>query len=541
MLAKDSEKTLVKEMSFLQTPVKGKKTRNNSIPSAQRLQTPRGVPNSKTPSTKYAKKNTTHSMKSSELLDDEEHQENITQRGGRMQGNTRNIPSKEPENRPSSLHLARKKDVQSTSEIRKNSADSSTTDKLMRKSPTGIEMCKKDSKSRSFENSTGKNARSKKAENRISEKFPSVIHSRTENGSHSRKDLPSPNVASDNASEKLQKIIEQAERDLTRRSKKDHYLSGKVSKKDLTIEHRNCGNRNHDRLIVSQGRHYNNSQHSRYPTKTDSGKSSSRGLDPLHKYLRQLSTQNENSSSEDHGMKSHEKTNLRTKVPWNSDPTRFKPGSKTRGGHFRSRIRTKSAPQMKGDFTVRESLRDPKYVFREDLRARSSAHYASNKRISSGQYAKERTTSDAYYSDERDITNAVYANEISPETEKETESVDTEALVIKPPMPLFDVSPSLSTESVVSSTGSGESEDTLIENLALRTSFLATDNDLPSSSGTSYLELSISPQRPTEKIPVEEEETPRYESKFHVLQYANINLNPIPKYNPILNSPIHQG
>jgi hypothetical protein len=58
-------------------------------------------------------------------------------------------------------------------------------------------------------------------------------------------------------------------------------------------------------------------------------------------------------------------------------------------------------------------------------------------------------------------------------------------------MPLFDASPSLTTESAETTEDSEESGDTLIENLALRTSFLATD--LQSSSGTSYLELS--PQR----------------------------------------------
>ena len=78
------------------------------------------------------------------------------------------------------------------------------------------------------------------------------------------------------------------------------------------------------------------------------------------------------------------------------------------------------------------------------------------------------------------------------------DSVDTEALVIKPPMPIFDASPSLSTESAESSVGSEESGDTLIENLAMRTSFLATDNDIQSSSGTSYLELATSPQQAQE-------------------------------------------
>jgi hypothetical protein len=60
-------------------------------------------------------------------------------------------------------------------------------------------------------------------------------------------------------------------------------------------------------------------------------------------------------------------------------------------------------------------------------------------------------------------------------------------------MPLFDASPSLTTESAETTEDSEESGDTLIENLALRTSFLDLATDLQSSSGTSYLELS--PQR----------------------------------------------
>ena len=121
----------------------------------------------------------------------------------------------------------------------------------------------------------------------------------------------------------------------------------------------------------------------------------------------------------------------------------------------------------------------------------SDADYV-NERVSDADYVNPKITPDADYANERITPDADYANKaiIFGRKNEETESVDTEGLIIKPPMPLFDASPSLTTESAESS---GESEDTLIENLALRTSFLATDksdSELRSSSETqSYLQL----------------------------------------------------
>ncbi|XP_046839093.1 uncharacterized protein LOC124433377 [Xenia sp. Carnegie-2017] len=79
-------------------------------------------------------------------------------------------------------------------------------------------------------------------------------------------------------------------------------------------------------------------------------------------------------------------------------------------------------------------------------------------------------------------------------------SLNTDVLVDSPRMPLFNASPSLTTESLVNETNSTKSYDTLIENLALKTSFLASDNE---SQGSGYLKLAVTSHREDKNDSVE--------------------------------------
>ena len=78
---------------------------------------------------------------------------------------------------------------------------------------------------------------------------------------------------------------------------------------------------------------------------------------------------------------------------------------------------------------------------------------------------------------------------------EETDSTNTEALAIQPPMPIFDASPSLTTETT-SNVGSDETATGLLEQEALKTSFLAEKSDLD-------MELDMSPDERRTLVPDE--------------------------------------
>ncbi|CAB3982353.1 Hypothetical predicted protein [Paramuricea clavata] len=497
--AKDSERSLVKEMSFAQSHVDDGKTTGHP---PQRFTKPTKMSNSKTSISKHTKKKAGPPMQTSKSFPHDGRTQNVAENNFQPSRSfNKNVYTSA--NRPSSLSLPKAHDIKSSSEIRKNSTDSSNTDRLMRKSPTGIQMAKQYTGSRNIENSTGKSRRSNK-DDRISTQIPSPRVRPTPNMLYSSKDFHTPDIKTAsrgspnvphsaknvrtfngdisprrNASDELQRIIDQADSTEVLRQRKDHYLSGNVSKKDLTLQDRKQIFNNHARIHASTVSHTKRTEHNNnystkgylHPTRTDPRNFSQRRLVPSGKYDRQTAW-NENSSFGNHS-ESYERSSLRTKIPRNSDPTKLDLGTKIRDHKLRSR--TKSAPNMK-DGHMGSSSPERREGYRRSLKTRRrDVNYANKGNILAADYSNDGRISDADYANE-DVLH------------DDTESVDTEALIIKPPMLLFDASPSLTTESAETTEDSEESGDTLIENLALRTSFLATD--LQSSSGTSYLELS---------------------------------------------------
>ena len=480
-------------MSFAQSYVEDKKPSEHQS-SPQRLTKPREMASHKTPLRKHPKKTTAHPTEARESFPHDRRPQNIAE--NHLQSSSKNVYTSS--NAPSSLNLPKGRNIKSFSEVRKNSKDSSNTERLMRQSPTGIQMTKQDTKSQTH--STGKVGRTYNyKQDRIStaqSRSPRVLHTPnysskdfqtpivkaapkgTPNVLHSTKNVHTTNFDNSsrrNASEKLQRIIDEAESNEGQR-RKDHYLTGKVSKKDLTIQDRK--NIFHDdRIIASKGSHTkriepnnystNGNLHGSYLTRTDVRHFSARRLAPSGKYHGKIPGNTVDGEP-------YERRFPRTNFPWNSDPTRLGVSTKTRDHKSTSRSRTKSAPNMKGDHM---GVPEHRKRYRERIKTRLSSRHVG--------YDNKRNILTANH--EGRISNADYANE---KEHDDVESVDTEMLIIKPPMPLFDASPSLSTESAESSEGSEESGDTLIENLALRTSFLATE--IQSSSGTSYLELATS-------------------------------------------------
>ena len=436
--------------------------------------------------------------------------------------------------RPSSLNVL-KKNGGNFPEMRKNSTDSTSTDKLMRQSPTGIQMGNKDAIPRNIGNAGNKDSRNNSSNNKnfrnVSSKRSGGISGQGRarffvRNPHSTKDastskmlhttngFSSPNAEmtpTHSASEELQRIIDEAEIHFGEAAKqgKDHYLSGKVSKKDLIVPRQKNNkdrNLNNHRTNAPKGSHFTTTKlnepiHDSHPSKATSRTLSPWRLDPTEQRFLPC---NENFASNDNRCSVYEQSSSKTGAHWNSDPTRYYP---------RSRIRTKSAPGVNAD-ALTKSLPDRERHSRQRLLTpdnvvRKGTHnYANERRTRAVDYVNQRNISNAKDADRRRISGADYANQRTisrgddnnerKKSNDDINSVDTELLVIKPPMPLFDVSPSLSTESAGSSIGSEESGDTLIENLAMRTSFLATDNDFQSSSGTSYLELTASPQQAQE-------------------------------------------
>jgi hypothetical protein len=467
-LAKDSERSLIKEMSFAHIgDIKsGKQT--------QSLPMPRKTAH---PKSKQHKRTNGDLMEASKSLPDARIPRNISQDNLEHQNFRKKVNS--GARRPKSLHLL-------NGEARKNSTDSSNTDRLMRQSPTGIEMKKQDSRSRT------KSDHSSKIHDRIPTQFnhsrqvmptPNVLPSRQdfqppspyktpERGGnpklrHARKNVhtTSPSSPRRNASEELQRIIDEAEYSEERR--KDHYLTGKVSKQNLTVKHRkktfnNDGMNSWKGSKADRSKPNNYSRNGSYVSRTDLRTISPRRLPHSHEYHRQIW---------DSG--SHGRSPPRMKIPWNSEPTKLGVTAQTNGHNLRSRSRTKSAPvaHHAGTFLPKRG-------------ERYGGNFKTHDSVARRDMADERDALIANYA------NADYANERRV-LQEDLESVDTEALMIKPPMPVFDASPSLTTESAESTLGSGEEDgDTLIENLALRTSFLATE--LHSSSGTSYMEFRMS-------------------------------------------------
>ena len=351
--------------------------------------------------------------------------------------------------RPSSLNVL-KKNGGNFSEMRKNSTDSTNTDKLMRQSPTGIQMGNKDAIPGNIGNAGNKDSRNNSSNNK---NFRNVSSKRSGGISrqgrarffvrnpHSTKDastskmlhttngFSSPNAEmtpTHSASKELQRIIDEAEIHFGEAAKqrKDHYLSGKVSKKDLIVPRQKNNkdrNLNNHRTNAPKGSHF----------------TTTKPNEPIH---------------DSHPSKA-------TGAHWNSDPTRYYP---------RSRIRTKSAPGVNADALTkslpdrgrhsRQRLRTPGNVVRKGThnyaneRRTRAVDYVNQRNISNAKDADRRRMSGADYANQRTISRGNYTNE-RKKSNDDINSVDTELLVIKPPMPLFDVSPSLSTESAGSSIG----------------------------------------------------------------------------------------
>ena len=164
------------------------------------------------------------------------------------------------------------------------------------------------------------------------------------------------------------------------------------------------------------------------------------------------------------------------------------------------RMRTKSVPALKVNrrFSVdasRSNLseenieRDKRTV--EEIDKNNERRYLIDERISNEKkYFEERTHSFKNKREQQDITSS----------NDDWRSLNTDVLVDSPRMPLFNASPSLTTESLVSETNSTKSYDTLIENLALKTSFLASDN---ASQGSGYLKLAVTSHRKDKNDSVE--------------------------------------
>ena len=456
---------------------------------AQHSTKPRKTTNPKTPVNKQHKKTNGQLMEAPKSLPHARRPQNISADHLEPQNFSKNVNPNT--SKPLSLNLGK-------ADVRKNSTGSSNTDRLMRQSPTGIKMEKQNTRSKTIENSTRNARRTDHIQDRSSTHIdntqftptPSVqrqdFHTRS-NYRASQRDSPNVRYTSQNvhtsrssprrnASEELQRIIDEAE--ANEGQKKDHYLSGKVSKKNLPVQDRKRIF-NNDRINSWKGSNTkrtglnystNGNLNGNYLPRKDLRTFSSRGLPSPDRYHGRIS---ENGDSGP-----YEERSPRRKFACNSDPTKLGVTGTTSSHNFRSRSRTKSAPGMKAGLHTRMILPEREGRYRE------------------GRTTQSRVTKrDMKHPDKKNVfavnyANADYANE-QKVLQDELESIDTEALVIKPPMPLFDASPSLTTESVESTLGSQEDGDTLIENLALRTSFLATE--LHSSSGTSYLEFKMSP------------------------------------------------
>ncbi|XP_046857756.1 uncharacterized protein LOC124451168 [Xenia sp. Carnegie-2017] len=164
------------------------------------------------------------------------------------------------------------------------------------------------------------------------------------------------------------------------------------------------------------------------------------------------------------------------------------------------RMRTKSVPALKVNrrFSVdasRSNLseenveREKRTV--EAIDMNNERRYWIDARISNEKkYFEERTHSFKNKREQQDITSS----------NDDWRSLNTDVLVDSPRMPLFNASPSLTTESLVSETNSTKSYHTLIENLALKTSFLASDNE---SQGSGYLKLAVTSHREDKNDSVE--------------------------------------
>lgn len=487
-VAKDVEQSLLNEISFVESNSVRKKT--GERPSTKTFTNT--MPQFKTSIPKPGKKSTERFEETLKLFYPSKDPQRTSDSHLRQ-----NSPGKsvwKSTARPSSLGLSKGNGFESVSEMRKNSTDSSNTDRLMRKSPTGIEMVKQDYHNikNSIEKNDGdtstqpstvrrsRNARSPGYNNDVERErhirsqreirpqhLPFSSQSlRTLEQQHPPEVIHPTNVKGSprlSASDELQRIIDFAENNSKQALRKDHYLNGKVSKKDLNFQ-------NH-RVVTSDGLGSKRTtpitstsikEHS-FSTRLASRNLSPARLVPSDRYHQRSPPRNGNAFSNNYRSVSYEKNSPRRRIPWNSDPTKSIPGGKIRHDKPGSRSRTKSAPGV----------------------ARN-AHNTNDRIFRNADYVNKRRILDANYADERESLL------------DDTESVDTEVLVVRPPMPLFDVSPSLSTASPESEASTGESGNKTIENLALRTSLLATDSDFQLSE-TSYKELPISPRNDKER------------------------------------------
>ena len=319
-------------MSFAQSYIEEENTRVQSLRPAQRLRNETKTFTSKTTKQKHTNKKLDHPV--------EGHTPRSFQNDRKQISNIRfstkrNSSSKERTNtKPFSLKLQRGKGF--SSEIRKNSTDSSNTDRLMRQSPTGIDMAKRDFETRNFEE-----ARNKGMKMSTQIRTPVVRHAL--DVLHSPKAVRTPNVQRAtprrNATQELQRIIDSVEvndRKLPR-ERKDYYLYGRVSKKDLAAKDRLPTWNN--RRIGDGSKQKNDYTGNTYPTQTDPRNLSPQGSDPTISFKENGSTTHLRSSSS-------RKSASGRPNPWKSDPTTFVPGTKNRDHRLTSRLRTKSAPNI---------------------------------------------------------------------------------------------------------------------------------------------------------------------------------------------------
>lgn len=430
--------------------------------------------------------------------------------------------------RPTSLNLP----PAVVSEDRKNSTDSSNTDRLMRLTPTGIKFGKPEStRSRTAQNlpregvkiNSGEKSgmsshidavrgetavKMDQNEESISDLFTRNVKSTERGKSHLKhfssiletpnagtipnkthrtrnlqtgnvkipirwtshqmsypvrgtpNDKVSPNIDKSprlGASEELQRVVEKVKSKDAHRN--NRYLDGKVSKTELMRKDR-MELLNNVRLIAFKGNHgkrteSNNSDTMKeplnlsYPTRINI-------RDISLPRLRREQTPYRNPTVDEHKRTSYERDSFRVRNASNSDPAKLDSGYINVDHKLRSR--TKSAPDLKTGLMDTSSL-GRKQEFRSSLRTWKTSF--------------DRTPGASYGNDDLD-------------------SAETDALVINPPMPLFDASPSLTTESEEHSLISQDSENTLIENLALKSSFLASEHKSPAEN--SYFKHNTSPQ-----------------------------------------------
>lgn len=164
----------------------------------------------------------------------------------------------------------------------------------------------------------------------------------------------------------------------------------------------------------------------------------------------------------------------------------------TTAGRFLKRTNKGNDPRQLGSSvrnTPKSALRLPTTSIQNKKRLKQTS-LTEGKQL----HAHSVTDQNGVYSRRPPVDYSTNRVDLMKRTYEETDSMNTEALVIHPPMPLFDASPSLTTQTI-SSIDSDGSANSFWEQQALKTSLLVEDDRVASSSGTSYMDFVRSPDQ----------------------------------------------